>query len=139
MDKNCKWIGARTHEEVVRYFGKSDLFVLACEIAKSGDRDGIPNVLVESLAMGVPALSTEVSAVPEILINERTGITVPASEPEAMSDAIIRMVTDKELRHQLITNGRKYVETDFDNKKWVKNLAELFRSQNRLLAPSPPN
>lgn len=133
LDKNCKWIGAQTHEEVVRYFRKSDLFVLACEIAKSGDRDGIPNVLVESLAMGVPALSTEVSAIPEILLNEKTGITVPPSEPEAMSEAILRMVTDRELRHKLITNGRKYVETEFDNKKWVKNLGELFRSQNGLL------
>ena len=83
--------------------------------------------------MGVPALSTEVSAVPEILINGRTGITVPPSEPDTMSDAIIRMVTDGDLRHQLITNGRKYVETDFDNKKWVKNLGDLFRSQNGLL------
>ncbi len=133
LDKNCKWIGTQTHEEVVRYFRKSDLFVLACEIAKSGDRDGIPNVLVESLAMGVPALSTEVSAIPEILLNERTGITVPPSEPEAMSEAILRMVTDGNLRHKLITNGRKYVETEFDNKKWVKNLGDLFRSQNGLL------
>jgi glycosyltransferase involved in cell wall biosynthesis len=133
IDKSCRWIGTQTHEEVLRHFKKSDLFVLACEIAQSGDRDGIPNVLVESLAMGVPALSTEISAIPEILLNEKTGITVPPSEPEALSRAIIRMVTDGDLRRRIITNGRKYVEDEFDNIKWVANLGELFWRQNELL------
>ena len=133
IDKSCKWIGTQTHEEVLRHFKKSDLFVLACEIAQSGDRDGIPNVLVESLAMGVPALSTEISAIPEILLNEKTGLTVPPSDPTALAQAILRMVTDEDLRRRIITNGRKYVETDFDNKKWVTKLGELFWSQNNLL------
>ncbi len=133
LNKNCKWLGTRTHEEVLHHFRKSDLFILACEIARSGDRDGIPNVLVESLAMGVPALSTEISAIPEILLNEKTGITVAPSDPEAMSKAIIRMVTDEDLRHRLISNGRKYVEAEFDNTTWVTNLGELFRDQNSLL------
>ncbi len=137
LDKSCKWIGTQTHEEVLHHFRKSDLFVLACEIAQSGDRDGIPNVLVESLAMGVPALSTEISAIPEILLNERTGLTVPPSDPEALAEAIIRMVTDGDLRQRLITNGRKYVETEFDNKKWVRNLGELFLNRNELLQNHP--
>jgi len=130
LSSNCQWLGTRTHGEVLRYFKECDLFVLACEIAKSGDRDGIPNVLVESLAMGVPALSTEVSAIPEILLNEKTGVTVPPSQPHAMSEAIVRILTDQELRQRLITNGRKYVEEEFDNKKWVGKLGDLFLSQN---------
>lgn len=137
LSDNCEWIGTRTHEEVLQNFNESDLFVLACEIAKSGDRDGIPNVLVESLAMGVPALSTEVSAIPEILLNDKTGITVPPSRPDTMSDAIIRMLTDHDLRQRLITNGRQYVEEEFDNKIWVKKLGELFLSQNSLLQNHP--
>ncbi len=137
LSNNCEWIGTRTHEEVLQYFNESDLFVLACEIAKSGDRDGIPNVLVESLAMGVPALSTEVSAIPEILLNEKTGITVPPSQPDAMSAAVIRILTDHKLRQNLITNGRQYVEEEFDNKIWVKKLGELFLSQNNLLQTHP--
>ena len=137
LDKNCEWLGTQTHGEVLKHFKKSDLFVLACEIAQSGDRDGIPNVLVESLAMGVPALSTEISAIPEILLNEKTGITVPPSEPDTMSEAIIRMMTDADLRQRLTINGRKYVEKDFDNKKWVTRLGELFWSQNSLLQERP--
>ncbi len=137
LSDNCEWIGTRTHEEVLQHFNESDLFVLACEIARSGDRDGIPNVLVESLAMGVPALSTEVSAIPEILLNDKTGITVPPSRPDTMSDAIIRMLTDHDLRQRLITNGRQYVEEEFDNKIWVKKLGDLFLSQNSLLQIHP--
>lgn len=137
LSHNCEWLGTLTHEEVLLHFKKSDLFVLACEIAKSGDRDGIPNVLVESLAMGVPALSTKVSAIPEILLNGKTGITVPPSQPHTMSDAIIRMLKDTDLRQNLITNGRKYVEKEFDNKKWVEKLGELYWTENELLANVP--
>lgn len=137
LNKICKWIGTQPHEEVLRHFRKSDLFVLACEIAQSGDRDGIPNVLVESLAMGVPALSTEVSAIPEILLNGKTGLTVPPSDPEALAQAIIRMVQDEDLRQKLITNGRQYVEKEFDNSKWVTNLGELFLRENSLLKKNP--
>ncbi|MBW1634908.1 MAG: glycosyltransferase family 4 protein [Deltaproteobacteria bacterium] len=137
LDDCCEWLGTRTHKEVLQQFNKTDLFVLACEIAKSGDRDGIPNVLVESLAMGVPALSTEVSAIPEILLNGKTGITVPPSQPETMSAAIIRMLTDHDLRQRLITNGRRYVEEGFDNKIWVKKLGRLFLSQNSSLETRP--
>jgi len=133
LNSCCEWVGTQTHEKVLQHFSKSDLFVLPCEIAKSGDRDGIPNVLVESLAMGVPALSTEVSAIPEILLNDRTGITVPPSDPDQIAQAVKRMLTDHVLRRKLITNGRKYVEAEFDNRKWVEKLGNLFRSQNNLL------
>ena len=89
LENHCKWIGTQTHDEVLTHFKTSDLFVLGCEIAKNGDRDGIPNVLVESLAMGVPALSTNVSAIPEILLNGKTGMTVPPSQPEHLERAIL--------------------------------------------------
>jgi glycosyltransferase involved in cell wall biosynthesis len=130
LSAHCSCLGTRTHEEVLRQFRQSDLFVLGCEIAKNGDRDGIPNVLVESLAMGVPALSTQVSAIPEILLNGKTGITVPPSEPEAMAAAMQRMLTDSQLRGYLIEGGKKFVRENFDNSLWIKQLAAIFRNHN---------
>ena len=129
LENECKWLGTQTHEEVLKQFKKSDLFVLGCEIAPNGDRDGIPNVLVESLAMGVPALSPHISAIPEILINEQTGLTVDSKDPEAMALAMERLLTDEKLREHLIKEGKALVTSKFDNKQLIRELAEIFRSE----------
>ena len=130
LQNHCKWIGTQTHEEVLRQFKDSDLFVLGCEIADNGDRDGIPNVLVESLAMGVPAISTNVSAIPEILIDGKTGITVPPSQPEQLEKAMLSIFTDQKLRMRLIAGGQERVKETFDNSHWIQKLAEIFRQHN---------
>jgi glycosyltransferase involved in cell wall biosynthesis len=132
LEDHCRWIGTRTHEEVLVHFKASDLFVLGCEIAENGDRDGIPNVLVESLAMGVPALSTNVSAISEVLIDGKTGMTVPPSQPEQLEKAMLRMLTDQQLRQRVITGGQQYVTDTFDNGQWIQKLAEIFRKHNSI-------
>ena len=139
LKKQCHCLGTRTHEEVLKQFKKSDLFVLGCVIAQNGDRDGIPNVLVESLAMGVPALSTTVSAIPEILINSQTGLTVPPSSHEALADGIIRLLSDNVLRQRLIDGGRKYVHDNFNNRQLIEKMATIFRSNNVLLQTEKQN
>lgn len=131
LETCCTFLGTQTHEEVLKQFKASDLFVLGCEIAKNGDRDGIPNVLVESLAMGVPALSTNVSAIPEILIDGVTGITIPPTDPQAMEEAIFKLLTDQELRTRIINNGHDFVERNFDNRRWIEKFAEIFPKHNR--------
>jgi glycosyltransferase involved in cell wall biosynthesis len=133
LNSCCRWLGTRTHEEVIGQFAESDAFVLPCKIAGNGDRDGIPNVLVESLAMGVPALSTDISAIPEILLHEKTGLTVPSSRPDLLAEAIKRILTDTGLRETLIRNGRKFVEMEFNNKTWVEKLGKTFLRENREL------
>ena len=132
LTKHCRWLGTQTHDQVINHFKESDLFVLGCQIAKNGDRDGIPNVLIESLAMGVPALSTHVSAIPELLINGQTGMTVPPSQPEALAEMMMKILTDQDLRKHLIAGGQQYVRETFDNTKWIKKLAAVFRSHNVL-------
>lgn len=133
LDGHCRCLGTQTHTEVLRHFQESDLFVLGCEIAGNGDRDGIPNVLVESLAMGVPALSPHISAIPEILINGKTGLTIPPSDPEAMAAAMERLLVDRTLRERLRQGGRRYVQEHFDSSGSVRELAGIFRRHNPLL------
>jgi len=126
---HCQCLGTRTHKEVLKQFEESDLFVLACEIAKNGDRDGIPNVLVESLAMGVPGLSTTVSAIPEILIHNKSGITVAPSEPETMAGHIREILENKPLRKTLIQGGIKHTHKHFDNRRLIAAMGDIFRNQ----------
>ena len=134
LTDQCSWLGTKTHAEVLEQFKQSDLFVLGCRIAESGDRDGIPNVLVESLAMGVPALSTTVSAIPEILVHGETGYTIAPGDPAAMADAMEKMLTDSTLRDHISKNGKSWVTEQFDNRMWVKELAHIFSNQPHLEA-----
>ncbi|MFV0439182.1 MAG: glycosyltransferase family 4 protein [Desulfopila sp.] len=135
LTRHCQLLGTRTHDQVLAQFRASDVFVLGCEIAQNGDRDGIPNVLVESLAMGVPAVSTTVSAIPEILLDGQTGLTVPPSDPKAMASAIQTLLGDQKLRHRLASEGRKWVTANFDNRHWTRQLADIFQGQ--LHGPRP--
>lgn len=132
LKDTCSWLGTRTHDEVLAQFMKSDLFILPCEIAENGDRDGIPNVLVESLAMGVPAISTNVSAIPEVIIDGKTGRTVEPRNPELLAKTIHEVLDDETLRDSLVTQGRQWVNERFDNRYWHKELAELFQQQSHL-------
>ncbi len=129
LDDCCHCLGTRTHKEVLKQFEKSDLFVLACEIADNGDRDGIPNVLVESLAMGVPSLSTNVSAIPEILIHGKTGITVEPSQPEILAQQIKEIVTNHSLRDTVIQGGFAHTRDHFDNRSLVAEIGAIFDKQ----------
>jgi glycosyltransferase involved in cell wall biosynthesis len=122
----CSWLGTRSHGEVLEQFVHSDLFVLGSQIADDGDRDGIPNVLVESLAMGVPAVATNVSAIPEIVQDRQTGLTVNQKDSDALAAAIMTLLTDKDLRRKVIDNGRLLVRERFDNSRLIVDLARLF-------------
>lgn len=132
LQNECTCLGTRTHTEVLEQFRHTDLFILACRIAESGDRDGIPNVLVESLAMGVPAISTNVSAIPEILKHGETGYTIEPGNPALMAESIEKMLVDTDLRSRISEQGRAWVHNEFDNRRWVRNLAEIFKTQSHL-------
>lgn len=129
LTDSCQCLGPRTHKEVLKQFEESDLFVLACEIAANGDRDGIPNVLVESLAMGVPSLSTTVSAVPEILIHNKSGVTVAPSNPETMSRQMETILVNRDLRKKIIHGGIHHTRDHFNNRSLVTKLGDIFRKQ----------
>ena len=133
LEQRCVMLGSRTHTEVLDWFKKSDLFVLGCQIAKSGDRDGIPNVLVESLAMGIPAVSTNVSALPEILIDGETGITVAPGDSSGFADAIEQLLRDETLRKKVSNRGKAHVKDYFDNRRLITELATIFETTHPAL------
>ncbi len=126
LGSRCHWLGTKPHEEVLDHFRHSDLFILGSKIAADGDRDGIPNVLVEALAMGVPAVATRVSSIPEIVIDGATGLTVDPEDSEALSEAVVQLLTDRELRQKVITRGIEFVGAQFDNSRLIVDLARLF-------------
>jgi glycosyltransferase involved in cell wall biosynthesis len=123
----CRWLGTLSHESVLAHYEKSDLFVLGCKQAANGDRDGIPNVFIESMAMGVPVVGTRISAIPELIEDGKTGCLVPPGQPEKMAAAMLRLLTDNELRKEIIPAARARVLQGFDNRKLIRDLVQVYR------------
>jgi len=123
------WLGTQPHGVVMEHYRRADLFVLGCEVAANGDRDGIPNVFLECMAMGVPIVATRVSAIPELLADRETGLLVPPRAPEDMARAMSRLLSDLELRRQIVASARRHVRHNFNNKVLINALAGLFKAQ----------
>ncbi len=128
LENDSRWLGTQPHGVVLENYRKADLFVLGCEVAGNGDRDGIPNVLVESMAMGVPAVATNVSAIPELVRDQKTGLLVAPKNPTALADAMERLLMDESLRNRIIPAAREYATRHFDNKKPILALARAFET-----------
>ncbi len=106
--------GAMTHDNLIGLFAQADLFALAPRITDDGDRDGIPNVIVEAMATGVPVVSTAVSGVPELVEHERTGLLVPPNDPAALAAAMARLLIEPMLGQRLAAAARSRLDGCFD-------------------------
>lgn len=127
LTKEVTLLGGLGQDALRPYYQDADLFVLPCIVAANGDRDGIPNVLVESLAMGIPVITTPTSAIPELIIDGQTGILIKEKDSKGIADAVIRLLQTPDFYKRLQVNGRKKVEEEFDLDNSATRLADLFR------------
>ncbi len=129
--------GAQTYDAVLDAHRAADLFVLPCRIAANGDRDGLPNVLLEAQSQGLAVISTTVSAVPELVIHDETGLLVAPDDEAALSAAIAGLIRDPARRAELGAAGARRVATLFSQDAQIGELARLFGIEAPLPAPSP--
>jgi glycosyltransferase involved in cell wall biosynthesis len=113
----------RLYEEYLR----AGVFCLPCRVLENGDRDGIPNVLMEAMACGLPVITTPVSGIPEIIRDGFNGQLVPPDDPAALADALMRLELDPRLAQSLATEARETVRQRFDGEHFAGQLAALFR------------
>jgi glycosyltransferase involved in cell wall biosynthesis len=118
--------GPLPHPEVVARLAAARAFVLPCVVAPDGDRDGIPNVILEAMASGLPVVSTPVSGIPEVVRDGETGYLVPEHDPEAVASACERLLTDADLASRLGEAGRVFVRREFDLHRNVDRLIDRF-------------
>ena len=128
LSQHITWLGARAQEEVLAQYRASDLFVLPCRIASDGDRDGLPNVLVEASSQRLTCLSTTVSGVPELLTDGVNGLLVAPEDAKALSAALARAIGDPQLRRRLGDAAERRVRENFDHINSITDLTRLFRA-----------
>jgi colanic acid/amylovoran biosynthesis glycosyltransferase len=85
-----------------------------CVVGTDGNRDGLPTVVLEGLALGTPVVATPVTGIPEAVLHDRTGLLVPEGDPVALADTLARLLDDPGLRCRLAAEGRRHVEAHFD-------------------------
>ena len=126
IDARIVWRGALSQDELLPEYGAADLFALACRIARDGDRDGLPNVLVEAQSQGLACVSTAVSAIPELIRDGVSGLLAPPESPDAFARALETCITDPARRAALGEAGRARVTAEFDLHDNLDRLAAKF-------------
>ena len=127
-----RWLGSLSHDRVVEHFAGADLFALASRISAGGDRDGLPNVLMEAQLLGAACVATRVSAIPELIEHGVNGLLVPPRASVALAAALERAIANPALRARLAEAGRRVVTARFSFEEGIERIAA------KLVATSEP-
>ena len=119
--------GAIQIEGLFEEYQRSDIFVMP-SIPSSSGTDGLPTVIIESLASGLPVIGSRHAAIPDIIINGETGLLVNPDDEKGLADAIVKLMEDKALYNYISVNGRKKVENEYDIVKNSLKFIELINS-----------
>jgi len=120
---NVTLCGALPHEEVVERYKKASMFVMPCIQSTDGNLDGIPNVLFEAMAMRVPVISTRISAIPELVVDDENGLLVEPNDPGALAEAMQTLIEAPQQALRLGRSGRESVVAEFEVESNVRRFA----------------
>lgn len=121
------WRGAQTQREVLGALRAADLFAIAPRITRDGDRDGVPNVLLEAQSQGLAVVATTVSGIPELVLDGETGLLAPPEDPAALRARLHRLIAAPDARRTLGDTAAARVRARFDSAPGLDALAQRFR------------
>jgi glycosyltransferase involved in cell wall biosynthesis len=121
-----EFAGERTHDEVVKALRSADVFALTPFVTEDGDRDGVPNVLVEAMACGLPVVATSAGGVAELVRHTDNGLLAEPHDVAAVARCLTTLLRDPMLRKRLGDAARRTVEAEYDVHRAAHRLARLF-------------
>jgi len=128
LEKDIALLGAKPQEEVIGLLQHATLFALPCKIGDDGNRDGLPTVLIEAMALGTPVISTNIVGIPEMIGHNESGLLVNEKDPKGLAEAMDALLGSEGLRKRLSQAGVLKVKRDFHLTKNVRRLKEHFLS-----------
>jgi colanic acid/amylovoran biosynthesis glycosyltransferase len=128
LEERVTIVGRRTRGEVAELLSRANVLVSPSVPTAEGKREGIPVVLMEAMASGVPVVASGISGIPELVEDETSGLLVPPRDPSALASALRRLHDDQALRERLARAGREKVDREFDVRKNADELVRRFRA-----------
>jgi glycosyltransferase involved in cell wall biosynthesis len=126
LSEEVRFLGECGVDEVLRAYQSADLFALTPCVTADGDRDGVPNVIVEAMACGLPVLTTDAGGIPEVVRHGATGLIAPARDVGTLARHLGELLSDPVRRRALGAEGRRSVEGHFDVRTAARELAGVF-------------
>lgn len=128
IEQRVRFLGAQPHETVLDLMQGAEIFALASQTAKNGDCEGLPIVLNEASACGVPVVSTWHSGIPEAILDGETGFLVAEKDDAALAERLDLLLSDRLLGEKLGQQGRQRVCEMFDLRKQTSKLEAIYDS-----------
>jgi glycosyltransferase involved in cell wall biosynthesis len=125
LGDQVRLVGPLSQEDLIQYYQNAYVFCLPTNIADNQDRDVLPNVVKEAMAVGVPVVTTSIPAMEELVENDHTGLLVPPRNPQALAEALKRLLDNGEQARRFAESGRQVIEVRFDRRKNVSQLLKL--------------
>ncbi len=129
LNGDVRLTGPLAQERLMEWYGAARVLAVPSIQTADGDRDGLPNVLLEAMAMRIPVVASAISAIPEAVADGGPGFLVPPGNPAALAEALRRLLTDPQLRERMGGQGRATVCRDFDITRNAGKLAALWRGE----------
>ena len=131
LQNYVKLLGPKPQHEIAEHLAMGTVFVLPSLIDASGGMDNLPTVIMEAMATGLPVISTPIGGIPEMVVQNETGVLVPAGDSSALASAIERVIADLSLARRLGENGYKRANELFSIEKNVRELLATIINRER--------
>jgi glycosyltransferase involved in cell wall biosynthesis len=125
LTEEVRLLGERPRRDLLPALQEADLFALTPVVTADGDRDGIPNVVLEAMACGLPVVTTAVGGIPEAVVHGSSGLLAPAHDVGAIAGHLLALLVDERARRRLGEGARRTVVERFDARDASAELAEL--------------
>lgn len=126
LEAKIRLAGPTTQAQLLCEYQRATVFCLPCRVLENGDRDGIPNVLIEAMSCGLPVVTTGVSGIPELIRDGVNGLLVPPDDPQAIAEALQHLFRNPLAAEALGSEARRTIKENFDGEQTTKELVSLF-------------
>ena len=127
INENVKLLGWKQQNEISELMSHADILLAPSVTGKEGDQEGIPVVLMEAMARGLPVISTYHSGIPELVQDGKSGFLVHERDVDGLAEKLEHLITHPEMRDQMGAEGRKYVEENYNIDKLNDRLVEIYK------------
>jgi colanic acid/amylovoran biosynthesis glycosyltransferase len=134
LEQQITLVGALAQSEVIATLSCADLFVLPCIVGDDGDMDGLPTVILEAMAIGIPVVSTRLAGIPEMIHNQINGLLVEQKQAIELADAMQSLIESNDRRFRFRNQSFKHMEEHFNLRKNIAQLKDWFSAASAEVA-----